>query len=63
MARYRVLLRAGLVEQPRVVFSNRAVQGGRDELHVGDQTIRITDQPGLHARRGRQAQSQAGCVQ
>ena len=27
MARYRVLLRAGLVEQPRVAFAHRAVQG------------------------------------
>ena len=47
MARYRVLLRAGLVEPPKVAFENRPVDGGRDSLHVGDQTIRITDQPGL----------------
>src|SRR5271168_2584573 len=47
MARYRVLLRAGLVEQPKVAFQNQRVDGGRDSLHVGDQTIRITDQPGL----------------
>ena len=47
MARYRVLLRAGLVEQPKVAFQNRRVDGGRDSLHVGDTTIRITDQPGL----------------
>ncbi len=60
MARYRVLLRAGLVEQPKVAFQNQAVQGGRDSLHVGDQTIRITDQPGLqgNARRWRPG---AGC--
>jgi defect-in-organelle-trafficking protein DotC len=49
MARYRVLLRAGLVEPPRVAFHNRPVDGGRDSLHVGDQTVRITDQPGLRA--------------
>ena len=47
MARYRVLLRAGLVEQPRVAFQNRKVEGGRDMMRVGDSTIRITDQPGL----------------
>ena len=51
MARYRVLLRSGLVEQPRVAFQTRASQGGRDTLHVGDQVVRITDQPGLQARR------------
>ena len=59
MARYRVLLRAGLVEPPRVAFRNQAVAGGRDQLHVGDRTVRITDQPGLQARR-RQADG-AGC--
>jgi defect-in-organelle-trafficking protein DotC len=47
MARYRVLLRAALVEPPKLAFRRRAVEGGRDSLHVGDQTIRITDQPGL----------------
>ena len=47
MARYRVLLRAGLVEPPVVAFSDQAVDGGRDSLHIADQTIRITDQPGL----------------
>ena len=49
MARYRVLLRAGLVEQPRVALQNRKVEGGRDQMRVGDTTIRITDQPGLQA--------------
>ena len=53
MARFRVLLRSGLVEEPRVAFQNRAVEGGRDSLHVGDRVIRITDQPGL--QRGRSA--------
>lgn len=47
MARYRVLLRAGLVEQPRVAFQARRVEGGRDTMRVGDTTVRITDQPGL----------------
>ena len=47
MARYRVLLRAGLVESPRVAFHSRKFEGGRDQMRVGDTTIRITDQPGL----------------
>jgi defect-in-organelle-trafficking protein DotC len=62
MARYRVLLRAGLVEQPRLAFQNAPVQGGRDSLHVGDATIRITDQPGLQAN-PRRWQLGAGCPQ
>lgn len=62
MARYRVLLRAGLVEQPKVAFENRAVDGGRDSLHVGDQTIRITDQPGLQGNARRWTPG-AGCPQ
>lgn len=62
MARYRVLLRAGLVEQPKVAFENRRVEGGRDSLHVGDQTIRITDQPGLQAN-ARRWQPGSGCPQ
>jgi len=62
MARYRVLLRAGLVEQPKVAFENRRVEGGRDSLHVGDQTIRITDQPGLQAN-ARRWRPGAGCPQ
>ena len=51
MARYRVLLTAGLVEQPRVAFQDHAVEGGRDTLHLGDKVIRITDQPGLQGKR------------
>jgi defect-in-organelle-trafficking protein DotC len=47
MARYRVLLRSGLVEQPRVAFQTDRAAGGRDSLHVNDRTVRITDQPGL----------------
>jgi defect-in-organelle-trafficking protein DotC len=60
MARYRVLLRAGLVEPPVVAFSDQAVQGGRDSLHVADQTIRITDQPGLQGN-PRDWQPNSGC--
>lgn len=60
MARYRVLLRAGLVESPRVVFENRAAQGGREQLRLGDRTVRITDQPGLQAN-PRRWQPAAGC--
>ena len=62
MARYRVLLRAGLVEQPKVAFQNHAVEGGRDSLDLGDQTIRITDQPGLQAN-PRRWTPRAGCPQ
>jgi defect in organelle trafficking protein DotC len=62
MARYRVLLRAGLVEQPRVAFRHRAADGGRDSLHVGDRTIRITDQPGLQGNPRRWSLG-AGCPQ
>jgi defect-in-organelle-trafficking protein DotC len=57
-----VLLRAGLVEQPKVAFQNRPVDGGRDSLHVGDQTIRITDQPGLQGNARRWTPG-AGCPQ
>ena len=53
MARYRVLLRAGRVEEPRVVFQTAVATGGGDTLHLDDRTIRITGQPGLQApRRG-----------
>ena len=62
MARYRVLLRAGLVEPPRVAFKNARVEGGRDSLHVGDRTIRITDQPGLQGN-PRRWRPGAGCPQ
>lgn len=61
MARYRVLLRAGLVEQPRMAFQDRAVDGGRDDLHIGDRTVRITDQPGLQANQKRWGPGAAGC--
>ena len=49
MARYQVLLRAGLVEAPKVTFQSRGVDGGRDALHIDDRTVRIADQPGLQA--------------
>jgi defect-in-organelle-trafficking protein DotC len=58
MARFRVLLRSGLVEPPRLAFQNSATEGGRDTLHVGDRVVRITDQPGLQSRR---AGSGYGC--
>ena len=60
MARYRVLLRAGLVEEPRVAFETRNTEGGRARLSIGDRVVRITDQPGLQAniRRWRPG---AGC--
>ena len=61
MARYRVLLRAGLVEPPRLVFQDQPVDGGRDDLHIGDRTVRITDQPGLQADRRRWQSGSGGC--
>ena len=62
MARYRVLLRARMVEPPKVAFLRRAVEGGRDSLNLGDQTIRITDQPGLQGNPHRWV-PRAGCPQ
>jgi defect in organelle trafficking protein DotC len=59
MARYHVLLRAGLVEAPKVTFEHRGVHGGRDALHIGDRTVRIADQPGLRAHPARWSGS--GC--
>lgn len=53
MARYRVLLRAGLAEEPRIAFARSAVEGGRDLMRVDNTTVRITDQPGLNPRRRR----------
>ena len=62
MARYRVLLRARLVEPPKVAFETARAEGGRDSLHVGDRTIRITDQPGLQGN-PRRWTPDAGCPQ
>ena len=62
MARYRVLLRAGLVEQPRLALQSARAQGGRDSLHIGDRVVRITDQPGLQAN-PRRWHPGAGCPQ
>jgi defect-in-organelle-trafficking protein DotC len=60
MARYQVLLRAGLVEAPKVTFQERPVVGGRDALDIDDRMVRIADQPGLQADRSRW-QPGAGC--
>ncbi|MEE3504427.1 type IV secretory system conjugative DNA transfer family protein, partial [Acidiphilium acidophilum] len=48
MLRYAVLLRAGLVEPPDTESHRHYVSGGRDRMLVGNQVIRITDQPGLN---------------
>ena len=53
MARYRVLLRAGLVEQPRVVFARRSVEGGHERMRVDDTQIQIRSQPGLNPNQRR----------
>lgn len=53
MARFRVLLRAGLVEQPQVALARRAVQGGHDLMRVGDTTVNIRSQPGLNPNQRR----------
>lgn len=60
MARYRVLLRSGLVAHPKVVFHDSIVNGGRDELRAGDRIVRITDQPGLRADAARWAPKRRG---
>lgn len=49
MARYHVLRRAGLVEDPQVTFENSRVNGGGAELRAGDRVVRITGQRGLQA--------------
>ncbi len=59
MARFRVLLRAGLVERPQVAFARRAVQGGHDLMRVGDTTVDIRRQPGLNPDRRRWRRSEA----
>lgn len=62
MTRYRVLLRARLVEPPTVAFHNQKTQGGGETLRVGDRTVRITGQPGLQANPRRWTPG-AGCPQ
>ena len=62
MARYRVLLRSRLVELPKLAFQRQRADGGRDSLHIGDQVIRITDQPGLQGN-PRRWSPVAGCPQ
>ncbi len=61
MARYRVLLRAGLVEHPKVSFEQSVVNGGGSELRAGDRIVRITDQPGLQARAKHWSRSTGDC--
>ena len=52
MARYRVLLRAGVVAKPNVATKQQAVDGGGGELRAGDRIVTITAQPGLRADAG-----------
>jgi defect-in-organelle-trafficking protein DotC len=51
-ARYRVLLRAGVVANPRVVTRQQVVDGGGNELRAGDRIVTIISQPGLRANAG-----------
>src|SRR5271166_5557170 len=52
MARYRVLLRAGVVAKPNVATKEQTVDGGGGELRAGDRIVTITSQPGLQANAG-----------
>jgi len=52
MARYRVLLRAGVVANPKVATTQQVVDGGGGELRAGDRIVTITSQPGLRADAG-----------
>ena len=52
MARYRVLLHAGVVAKPRVATKQEVVDGGGRELRAGDRIVTITSQPGLQANVG-----------
>jgi defect-in-organelle-trafficking protein DotC len=61
MARYRVLLRAGVVESPKVAFQDRVVDGGGVELRAGDRIVRITDQKGLRADKSAWPKSTHDC--
>ena len=42
MARYRVLLRAGVVANPKVATTQQVVDGGGGELRAGDRIVTIT---------------------
>lgn len=59
MARYRVLLRAGVVESPSIAFSDHAVTGGHDMMRVDDRDIAIKSQPGLNPNRAQWSQPAA----
>jgi defect-in-organelle-trafficking protein DotC len=61
MARYRVLLRAGVVENPKVVFENSVVNGGGAELRAGDKIARITEQRGLLANKAAWPSTTTNC--
>jgi defect-in-organelle-trafficking protein DotC len=63
MARYRVLLRAGLVENPKIAFQDRVVDGGGVELRAGDRVVRISEQRGLVADRRSWPGSTHSCPQ
>src|SRR5271166_359789 len=52
MARYRVLLRAGVVAKPSIATKQQVVDGGGGELRAGDRIVTITAQPGLRADAG-----------
>ena len=53
MARFHVLLRSGLVEQPQIAVKHLRVQGGGNRLNMQDTTISITRQRGLNPNTGR----------
>jgi defect-in-organelle-trafficking protein DotC len=61
MARYQVLLRAGVVEHPKLAFQDSVVNGGGGELRAGDRIIRITQQRGLVADREAWGSSTRNC--
>ncbi|MGD0104491.1 MAG: type IV secretory system conjugative DNA transfer family protein [Rhodopila sp.] len=56
MARYRILLRAGLVEQPRVAILRAAANGRGDMVRYGDTVTRITGGASLTGGAVRQPQ-------
>ena len=44
-----IVLRAGVVANPRVATKQQVVDGGGSELRAGDRIVTITSQPGLQA--------------